>query len=333
MQSSGPHASLRIHKDRRATLRELHRKGARSFWQTMSVIVLFFVFAGVSLACWHSPYWPLVVLSWAVQSFCGHVNLLAFHETSHFLLHPKRRWNEAAGIFIGTIALIPLSAYRYIHNMHHLYLGTERDVELWPFVYPRVSRGFRLLAAACELGLGLFHTPLVFLHGLWVCPPKATSIARRIKLEYVLCVTYWCASLALISYFGLWEVFLVGYFIPALIAGNLQSLRKFIEHMGMLGDDVPGLTRTIVAPDLLGRLLSHTMLHIEVHGIHHRYAKIPHFRLKEAVPHVYDAHEQETAIKPSYWSALLEMLPTLRDPRIGKQWLQAAAEPVLRKAA
>jgi fatty acid desaturase len=92
----------------------------------------------------------------------------------------------------------------------------------------------------------------------------------------------------------------------------------------MLGDDVPTLTRTVVASGWLGHLLSESMLHIDVHGIHHRYAKIPHFRLPEAVRHVYDSREQATAIQTSYGQALLEMLGTLGNPRVGKQWLPHA---------
>jgi len=318
--------------EQRATLRKLHRKGVRTFWQSLSVITLFFVLAGLSLACWYSPFWPLVVVCWAVQAHLGHANLLAFHEASHFLLHPRRLINEAVGLFLGSSILTPLSVYRHVHNLHHLHLGTERDVELWPFVKPAVPRGLRILAAIGELCLGFFYTPVLFLRGVWVSPPRAASAWQRIKREYLLCAVWLGVFFSLLTWFGLWEGFVIGYLVPAMIAGNLQSLRKFTEHLGMLGDDVPTLTRTVVASDWLGRALSHSMLHIDLHGIHHRYAKIPHYRLNQAVPHVYDSRERATAIMPSYLRAIAEMLGTLADPRVGKQWVESKDAPV-RKAA
>ncbi len=309
--------------EQRATLRKLHRKGVYTFWQALGVITLFLVLAGLTVACWYSPYWLLVVLCWAVQAHVGHANLLAFHEASHFLLHPRRKINEAIGLFMGSCILTPLSVYRHVHNLHHLHLGTERDVELWPFVKPTVPRALRLLAAIGELGLGFFYTPVVFLHGVWSSPPRAASAMQRIKREYLLCAVGQGVLLSLLTWFGLWEAFVIGYLVPAMIAGNLQSLRKFTEHMGMLGNDVPTLTRTVVASDWLGRALSHSMLHIDLHGIHHRYAKIPHYRLNQAVPHVYDSRERATAIKSNYLKAIAEMLGTLGDPRVGKQWLKS----------
>lgn len=333
MLPTGPRLLSDGDAERRQTLRDLHRKGWYSFWQSLGIINLFFLIGGVSLLCWHSPLWPLVVCCWAVQAHVGHANLIAFHEAAHYLLHPWRRVNEGAGILVGSFIMTPLSVYRHVHNLHHLHLGTPRDIEMWPFVNPPTARGWRILAAAGELLLGFFYTPVVFLHGVLTTPPKSSATRRRIVGEYALCVAWWTVLLGVVAWSGQWEAWLISYLVPAMIAGNLQSLRKFTEHMGMLGDDVPSLTRTVVAPDLVGRFLSGSMLHIDIHGIHHRYAKIPHYRLEEAVPHVYDAHERATAIQPTYREAMFAMLATLGNPRVGKQWLETAKPAVTRRAA
>ena len=54
------------------------------------------------------------------------------------------------------------SLYRAAHQLHHAYLATERDVELWPFVIPGTPRWIRILAAVIELSFGLFFTPFLF---------------------------------------------------------------------------------------------------------------------------------------------------------------------------
>ena len=46
---------------------------------------------------------------------------------------------------------------------------------------------------------------------------------------------------------------LVLYAIPAIVAGDMHSLRKYIEHMGLTGSTVLGLTRTVVPSGRPGR--------------------------------------------------------------------------------
>jgi fatty acid desaturase len=151
--------------------------------------------------------------------------------------------------------------------------------------------------------------------------PRAT--VRRLVIEYTLCLALWAAVLATAISFGVTTELVVCYLVPAMLAGNLQSLRKFTEHVGLLGDDVPSTTRTIIDSSLLGRVLSASMLHIDLHGPHHLHAKIPHFRLPEATP---IAYEQELCdpssanVFPSYLSAIRAMVRTLPDPRVGAQW-------------
>jgi fatty acid desaturase len=152
--------------------------------------------------------------------------------------------------------------------------------------------------------------------------PRAT--VHRLVMEYTVCLTLWVSVLAAAISFGRTKEFIVCYLVPAILAGNLQSLRKFTEHVGLLGHDVPSTTRTVIDSSLLGRMLSASMLHIDLHGPHHLHAKIPHFRLPEATP---IAYEQELCdpisanVFPSYVAAIRAMVRTLPDPRVGAQWL------------
>ena len=139
--------------------------------------------------------------------------------------------------------------------------------------------------------------------------------------EYAICGLLWGTLFGLAAIYDGWQVLLIGYFVPVVIAGNLQSLRKFTEHMGLCGDTILSTTRTVVDRRWFGRLMSDSMLHIDYHGTHHRYAKVPHYNLPAATPLVYKPGQPAVPIFSSYSSAMLDMLWTLHDPRVGRQWL------------
>jgi fatty acid desaturase len=115
---------------------------------------------------WYAGWWPLTVVLWIAGAHVSHSKLIAFHEASHGTLNPKWRINEFQGIMLGTMIFVPLSVYRLVHGRHHAYIGTEGDLEFWPFVNPGVARWKRILAAIGELVFGFFYTPFVFLHGV-----------------------------------------------------------------------------------------------------------------------------------------------------------------------
>ena len=132
---------------RKEILQRLHHKSSRTLFESVISVGLFFGLLAVTLFAWANGYWPLVLISWLLQAHIGHTNLLAFHEASHYTLHPNRRVNELQGVILGSVILTPLSAYRWVHNQHHIHLGTPRDAELWPFVDPTAKRWRRVLTA------------------------------------------------------------------------------------------------------------------------------------------------------------------------------------------
>src|SRR6478672_4413586 len=239
-----------------------------------------------SLAIVEIALWALIWSGWIwlalplvlVAAHLMHGLLIGFHEASHGLLRKSRRLNEFDGVIIGIFSFLPFSLYRVVHQMHHIHLATEKDTELWPFVLTRAPRWTRHLAAFFELTLALFYAPLIFLRVFLRRPSlvRSRKVRRRIWAELALAVVVWTAILTAIAFFGVWKYFLWMYLAPGLIAANLQSWRKYIEHVGLTGNTVNSSTRSIVPKSWLGHLFAYTLLHEPYHGVHHEDASLPH---------------------------------------------------------
>ena len=267
---------------------------------------------------------PLVLTA----SHLMHGILIGFHEASHGLLRKNRRLNEIDGIIIGIFSLMSFSLYRAAHQLHHAYLATERDIELWPFVSPGIPRWLRVLAAILELSLGLFFTPFLFARTFLRAgsPIRNKKLRRRIWTEFALSAGVWLCVLVAVSWWGAWKYFLWLYVAPAYLASNMQSWRKYIEHVGLTGSTVNGSTRSIVSEGPLGRLVAFTLLHEPYHGVHHRHAGLPHAELPQFAAELAPKNLGEVSPFPSYRHAFMDLLRSLPDPRVGAQWLKATSK-------
>jgi fatty acid desaturase len=264
---------------------------------------------------------PLVL----VLSHLMHGAAIGFHEASHGLLRQNRRFNEFDGILLGAFSLMSFSLYRAAHQSHHAHLATERDEELWPFVVTRAPRWARQLSAFCELTLGLFYTPFLFLRTFLRSgsPIRNRRLRRRIWIELVLMLVVWTVVLIAVAHWNAWRFFIWMYLVPAFIAANLQSWRKYIEHVGMTGSTVNSSTRNIVSQGWLGRIVAFTLLHEPFHGVHHLHAGMPHPELPGHVSELRPSIPEEKAPFRSYGHALLDLLRSLADPRVGAHWRRA----------
>ncbi len=289
-------------------------------------VTLFWLLMGVAIAAWNVGWWPITVLCWLPMAHFGHAVLLAFHEAVHYTLAKSRVFNEFRGFMIGATVGVPLSVYRQVHLYHHANLSTPTDIELWPYNDPQYSLTFRRFCAFMEISLAFFWTPLVFFRGVLVDRKMKRSVALRIVGEYILLVAMWAVVLTVVHLNGWWPQFLVGYLIPAMGAALFQTLRKFTEHMGLVGRTPLTLSRTVVDPTPLGRLIAASMLNVCYHGTHHRFGKLAYYDLPPATDRAYKLESTPEPIYATYWSAFWAMVPTLRDPKCGSFWLKDASQ-------
>ena len=290
------------------------------------LVALFFLTqASLAYAVYRANYWlavPLVLIA----SHLMHGLLIGFHEASHGLLRKSRLLNEIDGIIIGIFSLMSFSLYRAAHQLHHAYLASERDEELWPFVHPQMPRWKRVGAAVLELTMGLFFTPFLFVRTFLRegSPIRNRKLRRRIWIEFGIIAVVWATILTTDALLGAWKYFWWTYFIPAWLAANMQSLRKYVEHVGLTGSTVNGSTRSIVAKGWVAAVVNFTLLHEPYHGVHHWRPGLQHPELPGHAAALEPTVEEERPPFHTFGAAVLDLFRNLANPRVGAQWLGVA---------
>ena len=280
--------------------------------------------AALVAALLHHWMWVAALLVQSASHFM-HGLLIAFHEASHGLLRKNRRINEVDGFLLGIFSFMSFSLYRAAHQSHHAHLATERDEELWPFTVPGMARWKRVLAAVLELFFGIFFTPYLFLRTFLRegSPIRNQKLRRRIWKEFAGMAVIWAAIIGGVALAGAWHIFLWTFVAPAFIAGNLQSWRKYIEHVGLTGDAPNSETRSIVSDTFWGRVVAFTLLHEPYHGVHHLHSGLTHAELPLQAAKLNPQKDGDPAPFPSYRHAFMHLLRNLSDPRVGTQWRRA----------
>jgi fatty acid desaturase len=265
----------------------------------------------------------LALLLMLIASHLMHGMLIAFHEASHGLLRKNRRLNDIDGVIIGVMSFTSFNLYRAAHQLHHAHLATQKDEELWPFDVPGMPRWIRVLCAVLELTMGMFYTPFLFVRTFLRrgSPIRNKKVRRRVWEEFVLTVVAWVCILGVVALTKTWNYFLWLYLAPAFLAANMQSWRKYIEHVGLTGSTVNGSTRSIIANGPLGKFVALTLLHEPFHGVHHWRSGLPHAELPFFASELEPKNPGEVAPFPSYWHAFKHLFRNLADPRVGSQWL------------
>ena len=284
--------------------------------------IYFITEAALGVSVYLGWFWVSLLLMLFV-SHVMHGMLIAFHEASHGLLRKNRRLNEIDGVIIGVMSFTSFNLYRAAHQLHHAQLSTQRDEELWPFDIPGSPRWLRVLCEVLELTVGMFYTPFLFIRTFFRngSPIRNKKLRRRIWAEFILTPVVWAGILGLVAVTGTWKYFLWLYLVPAFLAADMQSWRKYIEHVGLTGSTVNGSTRSIIANGPLGKFVALTLLHEPFHGVHHWRSGIPHAELPLFASELEPKHPDEVAPFPSYWHAFKHLFRTLADPKVGSQWL------------
>jgi fatty acid desaturase len=305
-------------------LAEAHRPRWDGYFKWLVVVTAFAL--GEAAMAWcvlREPAWLLPPLT-LLLGFLMHGQLMALHEAAHRSLVPVRWVNEAIGITIGTLSFTGLTAYRAVHRTHHAHLATERDEELWPFVVPGTPLWVRRGAMVASLLLGIVWMPVLCLRTFLRRGSVMRNPAerRRAWFEYVGMVVFWTAAAVAVARFQGWMLFAALYAVPSVVAGSIHGIRESVEHLGLAGRTTLGSTRSIIPSGPVGRTIAFTWFNIEYHGAHHLYGGIPHGKLPDVIGLLALAGAGDVPPYQNYRSAVRDMLRSVNDPRIGRQWLE-----------
>lgn len=289
------------------------------------ILLVPFLAATVVWSWWTpNPYIPWLLAFPIAYFFLCATSLL--HEFIHRINHVRCRWWAR---FIGMLIVTPATAYRETHVRHHAYLNRPVDWELWPYSDPSCSRGFRRLFAWFDILAGFATSPLIYGRIYWSrqspLPPQAR---RQITLEYVASVVFWGAVFAGVTYYGQWWNFARAVALPWWIAGVMQTMRKFTEHLGMSSFDPLEGTRTVHGGNFITRICSYLNSDIFVHGPHHRSPMVTADELDTFATELRTQQERKLPFYRTYAAATWAMLPHLLfNPGCGQNATPSPTDP------
>lgn len=258
-------------------------------------------------------------------SYCWFCVGGAFHEAAHETLFANRNANRFVGMIIGSIVFIPLNAYRETHRLHHAYLNSSRDYEMWPYCDPKASLWFRRLFVVFDIVLGVASAPLIY-GRIWLLrnSPLAPAVRRTISMEYLICLVFWGTAITtfLVRFImtgRTWADFRIEWILPLVLSSSANSVRKLVEHLGMPSTDPILGTRTIAGGNAYSRLCRYFNFNISVHGPHHRFPRLSYTELSPKLQQYRSQHpELQVPVFASYLAAFVNMLPSLRNPASGE---------------
>jgi omega-6 fatty acid desaturase (delta-12 desaturase) len=274
----------------RATLPFIREQPVRSWWCLISTTVLF----AAALAVGAMP------LPWYLRlagSVLGGMTLcrlfIIYHDHQHGTILRGSRLASWIMTAFGILSLNPPSTWNTSHNHHHKHNGKIRSASIGSFpvmtvdAYRRATPKERFYYAASRHPLTiLFAWITVFFFGMTV-----SSFKRR-PLQHLDCLA------AIIIHFVLWGLLicfapwalLYSFIIPLFIGGAMGAYLFYVQHNfpGVDYGDQSEWDYVFAALHSSSFLNTSRVMHwftgnIGYHHIHHLNARVPFYRLPEAM--------------------------------------------------
>jgi omega-6 fatty acid desaturase (delta-12 desaturase) len=264
---------------------------ARSWWCILSTTTLWLL--AIAGTLWNFNLAGKVVCS----IFSGLLLLRLFviyHDQQHHAILPKSRLAEFFMLVFGILALSPSSIWRSSHNHHHKHNSKIRGSHIGSFPimtkdhYLKSSKAVRFsyLFARHPFTI-LFGYVFVFLFGM--CLRPFLTKPREHFDSLVALLVHIGIGVALVHFFG-WQTWLLAQIIPSLITYGIGTYLFYAQHNfpGVSFYDKAGWTYEKAALESSSYMKTSPVMawftaNIGYHHIHHLNARIPFYRLPEAL--------------------------------------------------
>jgi acyl-lipid omega-6 desaturase (Delta-12 desaturase) len=273
-----------------ATLPYIREQPVRSWWHLISTVVLFAGALSVGAMPW-AWYVRLAGGILAGMTLCR--LFIVYHDQQHGAILRGSRLADFMMTCFGIISLNPPSTWNASHNHHHKHNGKIRSASIGSFPvmtvqsYACASRKERYFYAASRHPLTiLFAWVTVFFVGMTV------SSFRRKPKEHLDCLV------AIVVHGTLWVVLFVyapgallfSFIVPLFIGSAMGAYLFYVQHNFPavdLGDqsDWDYVFAALHSSSFLdtNRLMHWFTGNIGYHHIHHLNARVPFYRLPEAM--------------------------------------------------
>jgi acyl-lipid omega-6 desaturase (Delta-12 desaturase) len=217
-----------------------------------------------------------------------------YHDQQHHAILPRSRLAEALMRVFGILALTPSSIWRSSHDHHHKnnsklrgsHIGSFPIMTKENFLNSSKGRRFNYLFMRHPLTI-LFGYVFVFIYGMCLYP-----IIKKPRDHYdclISFMTHLTIAFAIVYFFG-WMALLLTLLIPHFIASAVGSYLFYAQHNfpGVSFNDNAGWTYEKAAMESssymkTGPIWAWFTANIGYHHLHHLNARIPFYRLPEAV--------------------------------------------------
>ncbi len=268
----------------------------KSWWCLLSTILIYA--AALTGAVWASPLpWAW---AWALRIFCSIVTGLVmvrlfvlYHDHQHGTILRHSRIANGWMTIYGILTLNPPSIWNRSHNHHHKHTAKVfgADIGSYPVmtteIYARSGRGKRFGYAAARHPLTIAAGYLtIFLYGMCV---RSLLNKPREHYDSAIAIVAHLAIAVWMAWMG-WGVLVMGLLIPSTIAAAMGAYLFYAQHNypGVILQPRADWDYVTAALKSSSFIRMSPIMHwftgnIGYHHVHHLNARIPFYRLPEAM--------------------------------------------------
>jgi len=233
-----------------------------------------------------------------------------YHDQQHHAILPRSRLAEGLMRIFGILALTPSSVWRSSHNHHHKnnsklrgsHIGSFPIMTKANFLASSRMKRFKYLFMRHPLTI-LFGYVFVFFYGMCIYP-----FFNKPREHYdclIAFVTHLVIAVTIAYFFG-WVGLLLTVLIPYFVADAIGTYLFYAQHNfpSVSFNDNAGWTYDKAAMEsssfmVIGPVWTWFTANIGYHHIHHLNARVPFYRLPEAVDAIPELkHPRTTSLHP-----------------------------------